>query len=553
MQKISVTLESNESHRVDYGTRADEVLGLEEQPPGSPPIVAAMVNNEVVSVSFKVEVNATVLPVRLGTVEGARVFRRSLCFLLTVAAENLFPDRRIVIGHSLGDGYYYYFDGMDQVSRSDTDAIETKMRELVQADLPIVRRVLSYADALHYLERIGLRSALSLLEHRNESKVPIYECEDFCDISHGPLVPSTGMLAPFEIENHTPGFLLRYPEATMVTQIKPFVPQPVVFSIFQEYKEWGGVLGISSAGQLNTRIRQGDIDDFIRVAEALHNKKIASIADLIDRREHPARIVLIAGPSSSGKTTFTKKLSIQLRVLGYDPAIISTDNFFLSREETPRDAFGEYDFESIDALDRERLNNDLIELLDSGRCELPVFDFKSGRRSAKRKLIELGTSGIVLIEGIHGLNPRLTEDVEKDEIFRVYISALTQLNIDDHNRIPTTDVRLIRRMVRDFQFRGYTAEQTIERWPSVRRGENNNIFPFESFADIAFNSSLDYELPVLKGLAEPLLRTIKPYDSLYNEGVRLLRFLSNFVGIPTKLVPGDSILREFIGDSSFEY
>ena len=553
MQEISVALESGMEIVVNYGTRADEILAPEGESENLSPIVAAMVNNEVVSLSFKVEVNATVFPVRLGTVEGARVFRRSLCFLLTIAAEQLFPERRIVIGHSLGDSYYYYFDGIEEIARSETDAIEAKMKELVAADLPIVRRVLSYADALHYLRRIGLDSALALLEHRNEAKVPIYECENFCDISHGPLVRSSGVLEHFEIENHPPGFLLRYPEANAISTIKPFTAQPVVFSIFQEYKQWGNVLGLSSAGQLNARIWQGDIDDFIRVAEALHNKKIASIADRIDHRERRARIVLIAGPSSSGKTTFTKKLSIQLRVLGYEPAVISTDNFFLSREDTPRDPSGQYDFESLEALDRDRLNNDLIELLDTGRCELPVFDFKAGKRRANTKTLELSPRGIVLIEGIHGLNPRLTEDVEQDEIYRIYISALTQLNIDDHNRIPTTDVRLIRRLVRDHQFRGYSAKQTIDRWPSVRRGENNNIFPYEAFADVAFNSSLDYELPVLKGLAEPLLRTIKPYDTHYNEGVRLLRFLSNFIVIPSKMVPADSILREFIGDSSFEY
>ena len=335
--------------------------------------------------------------------------------------------------------------------------------------------------------------------------------------------------------------------------IKPFVDQPIVFSVFEEYKDWGAALGISSAGQLNDKIERGTISEFIRVAEALHNKKIALVSDGIRESARRACLVLIAGPSSSGKTTFTKKLSIQLRVLGYQPAIISTDDYFLSRADTPRDATGEYDFESIDAIDRQLLNRNLIELFETGRCELPGYDFKAGRRRKEVMLLKLGPRGIVLIEGIHGLNPLLTAEIAEDQTFRIYISALTQLNLDDHNRIPTTDVRLIRRMVRDNQFCGYSARETIGRWATVRRGENRNIFPYERNAEVAFNSSLDYELPVLKSFAEPLLQRIKPHDLLYNEAVRLARFLRNFVPISANHVPDDSILREFIGGSSFQY
>ena len=553
MQKLHVTFESGTEESFDYGTRVSQILSRGYSEDSGAPVVAAMVNNEVVSLSFKVEVNATVLPIRLGTIEGSRIFRRSLCFLLTIASEKLFPDRRIVIGHSLGDGYYYYFDGINDVPEHDLVCLEERMRELVKKDYPIERKVLSYSDALQYLEQIGRTSAMQLLQHRNESKVPIYECGDFCDISHGPLVPSTIYLDQFEIVKHNPGFLLRYPPIDTYRGIEPFSEQPVVFSIFQEYKQWGNVLGISSAGQLNAAIRSGGIDEFIAVAEALHNKKIARIADEIHNARPSVRIVLIAGPSSSGKTTFTKKLSIQLRVNGYKPIAVSTDDYFLSRELTPRDETGELDFESIDAIDRQLLNENLLDLLTRGVVDLPVFDFKLGRRREETRRLEAGSRSIVLIEGIHGLNPLLTEKIEDSQVFRVYISALTQLNIDDHNRIPTTDVRLLRRMIRDNQFRGYSAIDTIERWPSVRRGENRNIFPYEKYADAAFNSSLDYELPVLKGYAEPLLRTVKPRDECYSESVRLSRFLRSFTQLPSTLVPSDSILREFLGDSSFTY
>lgn len=555
MQEVKVTLPSKHGFNVPYGTRVGEIMREEEFLAISDRIVGAYVNNEVTSLSFKVEVNAHIRPVTLDSTDGARIYRRSLCFILTVASVELFPERRLVIGHSLGDSYYYHYDGFDRIEERDLEKIEERMRLLIKENLPIQRRVLSYTDAIAFLQSTGRQTSAQLLGHRNESKVPVYECRSFCDISHGPLVPETGVLRNFELLGYPPGFLLRYPAPESPGTIKPFVNQPVVFSIFQEYKSWGKILGVSSAGQLNELVRSGKMDDFIRVAEALHDRKIAEIADKIRSRKESVRLVLIAGPSSSGKTTFTKKLEIQLRVLGFLPVSLSTDDYFLPRELTPKDEKGDYDFESISALDIEGLNTDLNDLLAGGEVEIPNFDFKTGRRKTpgRGKRLQLEDRSLILIEGIHGLNPALTAEVPKEQTFKVYVSALSQLNIDDHNRIPTTDLRLIRRIVRDRQFRGYSALDTLSRWPSVKRGENRDIFPFEGNADVAFNSALDYELPILKPFVEPLLGTVKPQDEVYSETLRIVAFLKNFVGIPQGLVPPYSILREFIGGSGFKY
>jgi uridine kinase len=550
---IRVSLPSGNSAEFPYGIRVVDLLKNEEFNEIRESAIGGLINNDVVSMTFKVEVNAVFKPLTMTSQEGARIFRRSLCFLLNTAAIELFPERRLIIGHSLGDNYYFYFDDDPQITGTDVGRLETRMKELVSADLPVVRRVLSYGDALAYLKETGNRSAELLLENRSDSKIPIYECCGFRDIAHGPLVQRLGMLKNFELTVYPPGFLLRFPAAKKPDVLGPLKEHPVVFSIFQEYKQWGKVLGISNAGQLNDRVRQGRIKDFIQVAEALHDKKISEIANAVEETRDTVRVILIAGPSSSGKTTFTKKLSVQLRVLGFSPIAISVDDYFLPREQTPKDEHGDLDFESLEALDIELLNTQLKTLLDGGEVEIPNFDFKLGRPKPEGTVLKLKKRNIIIIEGIHCLNPRLTYQVKPESKFSIYVSALTQLNIDDHNRIPTTDVRLLRRMVRDYQFRGNSALETLSRWPSVRKGEMRNIFPHEGNAQEAFNSSLDYELAILKGHADPLLRTIKPFDSVYGEAARLRRFLENFTMVPSNYTPYYSILREFIGDSGFTY
>jgi uridine kinase len=335
--------------------------------------------------------------------------------------------------------------------------------------------------------------------------------------------------------------------------VPEFQDNPVIFDIYQEYKAWGKILNVNCVGRLNELFAQGRADHFVRVAETLHDKKIANIADRIHERQEDIRVVLVAGPSSSGKTTFTKKLAIQLQVVGFNPSIISLDDYFVPREETPRDENGNYDFEALEAIDIQLLNEHLIRLFDGEEIQVPSFDFRSGRRREYGSRLALSERGILLMEGIHGLNDRLTPRVPRERKYKIYVSALTQVNLDDHNRIPTTDNRLLRRMVRDYQFRGHSAVDTLEMWPSVRKGENTHIFPFQNSADSAFNSALDYELAVLKVYAEPLLKTVKPYHKVYTEAVRLLSFLNNFAPLPARYVPSSSILREFIGNSSFEY
>ncbi|MFW5683704.1 MAG: nucleoside kinase, partial [Spirochaetota bacterium] len=517
------------------------------------PVVAAVVNNEVLGLSRRVRINARVDPVYLASDEGVRCYRQSLCFLLALAVQRVSPHRRLIIGHSLGDGYYHYFQDEDEVPQDLLDRIAEQMHELVKEDVPIARHLISYEDARRSFRERDMSETEALLDHRNESRVAVHSCGEFLDISHGPLVPSTGVLRYFALRALEPGFVLCFPPRKHPTRLREYRHSRVLLSIYREYKEWGNILGITSVGRLNQKVVDGSVSEFIRVNEALQEKKIADIAGEITAHRDSVRVVLIAGPSSSGKTTFTKRLAVQLSAQGLQPHLVSVDDYFVDRELTPRDETGNYDFESIHAIDIALLNDHLLKIFAGEAVRLPRFDFRLGTRSLTGLTIEMGSRGILLMEGIHCLNDELTPRIDRDRKFKVYVSALTQLNVDDHNRISTTDNRLIRRMVRDYQFRGHSALDTLTMWPSVRRGERKNIFPHQDTADVAFNSALDYELGVLKKHAEPLLHRVKPDHEAYDEAVRMQSFLSNFTNIPDKLVPDYSIVREFIGDSGFHY
>lgn len=552
MNTITVHVSPLEPVAVPDGTTVEAALAEFPRREHPFPVIAAFINNEVRALTYRLRINSEIEPITLDSEEGQRVYRRSLCYALAIAAHNVFEDRRLLIGHSLGNAYYYSFEG-HTASNAALEALENELERIVAADLPIKRGVVSYTEALEYFRNHRMEDAALLVERHNYGEVPVYRCGDFLDLSYGPLVSCTGALSTYRLERYEDGFLLVFPSTDDPTVARRETRSTMLFQIYKEYKEWGRILGVSSVGQLNRLTQQHRIKGFIRVAEALHDKKIARIADRIVADGEAGKVVLIAGPSSSGKTTFTKKLAVQLTVVGLIPVVISLDDYFVPRERTPLDSEGNYDFERLTAIDVDLLNEDLLKLFAGKEIDVRSFNFKTGQPEYRGTRLSLPKRGILLMEGIHGLNDALTPRIPPERKYKVYVSALTQLNLDDHNRIATTDNRLIRRMVRDHQFRGHTALATLSMWPSVRRGENANIFPFQDTADSTFNTALDYELGVLRNYVEPLLRQVKPTDTVYHEAVRLQTFLRNFTVIPEKLVPRESILREFIGDSGFHY
>jgi uridine kinase len=540
-----------ERERVPPGTAASSLAGRFGPPRET--LAAVKANNEILPLPAPLEVNAFLEPVGLESPEGAMIYRRSLAFLLALAARRVFPERNLHVGHSLGNSYYYTFADEKTPQPGEIARLGEEMRKAVGEDLPILPRWLAYTEALEHFKENRQTDTAELLEGRNGAKVLVNECGGFTDLYIEPLVERTALLLAFDLAPYQEGFLLRFPRVGRL-DLEPFEDSPKIFSVYREYKRWGRIVGVHAVGQLNRLVGNRTIRDYIRTAEAFHQKKLSEIADAIYARRDSTRVILIAGPSSSGKTTTAKRLSIALTVLGINPIAVSLDDYYRGVDEAPRDEKGEPDLECLEALDVPFLNEQLVALLRGEEARLPVFDFKTGRRrEGGGRTIRLDRRTMLIVEGIHGLNDALTPQVEGAAKFKVYVSALTQLNLDDHNRIPTSDNRLLRRLVRDYQFRGMGAAGTIKMWPSVQRGERKHIFPFQNGADAAFNSALDYELAVLKFYAEPLLRSVKPGAAQYAEAARLLAFLENFAPIPPQYVPGQSILREFIGESEFKY
>jgi len=525
--------------------------------PGKDDCLGALVNNEVSSLSYPLTTDSTVIPLYGSSLDGARIYRNTLSFVLAKAIGELCPDARFTIHHSLGTGLYCSFEDNRAggrkavVTRSTVARIERLMRVIVGRDLPIERIKLSFEQGVAHFTRTGQADKLNLLRFRNPPRIVIHSCAGFSDLAHSPLAARTGVLKVFKLIHYPPGFVLQLPDRASPDRVAPFVDQPHLFRIFQEHKEWGRILNVTTVGRLNEIVANGEISEFIKVAEALHEKKTASIADQIVSRD--SKVILIAGPSSAGKTTFSKRLSVQLRVSGLRPVTLSTDDYFLDESHTPRDVDGKLDFEHIEAVDIDLFNEHLKCLLGGGEVERVEFDFAAKLRRLSGHTMRLESDQVLIIEGIHGLNPRLTHMVPGKRKFKVFVSALTQLAIDSNNRISTTDNRLMRRIVRDSRFRGNSPLSTLKVWPSVRRGEETWIFPFQRESDAAFNSALDYELAVLKPMVEPLLREIKPTDPEYSEARRLSAFLSNFREISDYEVPRTSILREYIGRSGFKY
>ncbi|MDR0622978.1 MAG: nucleoside kinase [Treponema sp.] len=557
MDDLSVTIVNcpagpDDTIRCPYGTRADTLTGRFGG--NECDIAAIRVNNEILPLNIRLEVNAVLEPVWLDSPEGAMIYRRSLAFLLAIAARERFPRRNLTIGHSLGNSYYYTFTTGKKPEDAEIEDLKKAMERLVRTDLPITFRYAAYADALEIFKKNNQTATSLLLDHRCESRIKINECKDYADIYVEPLVRRTGLLSAFDLLAYEEGFLLRFPGVGRGNIIDPFEDSPKIFSVYNEYKKWGRIVEVRSVGELNARISNRTIKDYIRIAEAFQGRKLVDIAEKIYEKRDTLKVILIAGPSSSGKTTSAKRLAIELMVMGIKPIAISLDDYYVGAEKTPRDEKGEPDYECLEALDVPYLNQQLLALFAGEEVTLPVYDFKTSRRKetgGKKILMDRRT--MLIVEGIHGLNDALTPAIKRELKFKLYVSALTQLNLDDHNRIPTSDNRLLRRMVRDYQFRSKDAAGTIKMWPNVQRGERQHIFPFQNSADAAFNSALDYELAVLKFYADPLLRAVKPGHPEYAEAARLLSFLENFAPIPPQYVPGTSILREFIGESEFKY
>ncbi len=513
------------------------------------PYTCAIVNNQRMGFLDEVEESTkiTLLTVKEG--EGRRTYERTLAFLASFCIRKINKRFRVHIKHSYGDALYGEIENADDVKKAIKD-LKKCMKTMVREDKKIDKHNLTKEEAISRLEREGRFDDIRLLKYLSKDTIPLYFIDGYYVYFAGPLLPRTGMIKVFDIIPYEPGFLILLPDRTDPEKLASVANRRKLFETYQESKKWVESLSVRYVGDLNEAIANRQISKVIKIQEALHEKKISDIADMIKNRG--ARIVLIAGPSSSGKTTSAKRLEIQLRVNGFVPTVISTDDYFVDREKTPIGEDGKPDYDCFDAIDHELLQKQLRLLLEGKEIQMPRYNFFTGKSEKGRK-IKLNRNGILIVEGIHGLNPKLTERIKAKDKFKVYVSALTQLNIDRINRIPTRDTRLIRRIVRDSHFRGISAAETIRRWPTVIKGEEKYIFPYQENADVMFNSALVYELAVLRVRAEVALRAIDYKEKEYGESLRLLNFLSHFLPLVTEEIPPTSILREFIGGSSFKY
>jgi uridine kinase len=514
------------------------------------PIVAAIINNEIHELTFPLQFASNCIPVTMDSADGARIYRRSIVFLLEMAFAQLFPKGLLTIDHSVSSGgFYCEVQGRGELTGQELASLEAHMRKLIEEDHPFERREVPIQEAVEYFTKQGFEDKLRLLKHRNKEYLTLYSLKGRMDYMHGYMVPSTGHLKWFGLKRLERGFILQFPRRHAPTKLEPLGAYPKLLRTFRQYGDWLETLRIDSVGALNDAIQTGRADEIVLVSEALHEQHIADIAQQI--AEKNSRIILISGPSSSGKTTSSRRLAVQLLARGISPFPLELDHYFVDRHETPLDDEGLHDFEALEALNLLRLGKDIEKLLSGEKVQLPRYNFKTGR-SEEGDVIQLRDGQPLILEGIHGMNPRLIPDRWADSAFRLYVSALTQINLDRHNRVSTTDTRLIRRMVRDARERGYSAQATISRWESVRRGEKRHIFPYQENADVMFNSALVYELAVLKPLVEPLLRQVPHHAPEYIEARRLLAFLEWFLPLDVSLIPANSIVREFIGGSSLK-
>lgn len=550
-KEIQVKFPDGEAYNGPVGTTVEEFFKAAKiKTKGR--IVAALINNQLRELSISLKRDVELAPVTMADSDGVRIYRRSLSFLMIAAAAEILPSDLITVHHSMPfGGYYCELNGGKPIKLKELIRLESRMRELVAADLPIKRVKVPLDEALELFRKSGDQEKAELFAKRRKDYLTLYELNNVRDYFHGFMVPSTGYLDLFDLHLYANGFIMRFPRRHEPDRLQPFEDESRLARVFRDYDSWLSIIGVPSVAALNRAIAQDRTQEVILVAETLHNRQLTTIATEIASRWPKVRIILISGPSSAGKTTFSKRLAIQLVTLGLKPVAINMDNYFVNREDTPLDELGELDFESVDAVDIPLFRQHIKELLAGKTIQQPKFNFYTGQREPGQQL-RLGDEYLLLVEGIHGLNPKVVEGIDTDVLYRIFVSAFTQLNLDKHNRVPTTDTRMLRRIVRDAARRGYSAVETIHRWPSVRRGEKNTIFPHQNNADVFFNSALVYELSVLKPLAQPLLLQVEPRTPERIEANRLLAFLQWFQPIDGGGIPSDSILREFIGGSILE-
>ncbi len=533
------------------GTSIEELYRkLEDKLPYT--VLAARVNCKYEGLRFQLEHECDVELLDLRTQAASYVYQDSLSMIFVTAANEVLDGVRVEVANSLNQGLYIELKGYSPVSDEIVDKIRDRMQEMIDADIPFEKTFKASAEIAEIVDEQGyMNNTVRLMnEFTKDFRLKLYTLNGYSEFAYGLMAPSTGYLKIFELRRYKFGVLLRFPNCHEPDRLPEYRNQPKLYQAFGEQTRWDRLLGINYVADLNEQIRAGKSRDLIQVAEALQEKKIAEIADQI--RQMQKRIILIAGPSSSGKTTFARRLKVQLRVVGLEAICLSTDDYFRERGETPLDENGEPDYEGFGAIDKDLFTQNMNDLLDGKKVDLPVFDFLSGQKQYGKNVTELRPGQPIIIEGIHGLNSRLTEGIAEEEKFKIYISPLTQLNVDEHNRVPTTDERLLRRLVRDYQFRGHSASETIAEWPKVRAGEDVNIFPYSGEADVLFNSYLDYEIAVLRKYAEPLLRSVTLDDPSYAEANRMMKFLHFFETIEDdEVIVNNSILREFIGGSIF--
>lgn len=519
-------------------------------------VVSAKVNNRTEGLTYRVYNNKDVEFLDVRDPSGMRTYVRSLCFILYKAVSELYPHGKLYVEHPVSKGYYCKLDIGREIKLEDVSRLKQRMKEIVEKDIPFQRTECHTEEAMQIFRKQGMDDKVRLLETSGSLYTYYYTLEDTVDYYYGNLLPSTGFIKQFDLIKYYSGILLRIPNKDNPNVLEDVIKQEKMLDVFKEYLNWSSIMGLSNVGDFNLACKAGHATDLINVAEALQEKKIAQIADTIYHRSEegkPVKLILISGPSSSGKTTFSKRLSIQLMTNGLKPYPISLDDYFVDREKTPKDEKGDYDYESLYALDLEAFNNDLKALLRGEEIALPRFNFTTGRREYKGEKLKIEEQTILILEGIHALNPELTQHIAEENKFKIYVSALTTISLDDHNWIPTTDNRLLRRIIRDYNYRGYSAQETISRWPSVRAGEDKWIFPYQERADVMFNSALLFELAVLRFHAEPILSGVPRNCPEYAEAYRLLKFIKYFTPVQDKEIPPTSLLREFLGGSSFKY